>query len=114
MIFISVEKMDTYKRTEQLLFRVYKPITKYPIYERHRLSQITIIFFIICLAFMHLGNNVKSKRRTYLQIADVFLQMLKVCFRVARYQKYLGIEFSRQISVELSEIGRMLGGWIRS
>lgn len=106
--------MQVYKRAEQLLFRVYKPIKNYPKYEKHRLSQITIFLFIVCLAFMHLGNSVKSKRRVYLQTADAFLQMLKVCFRLARYEKYLGKEFHRQISVEFSEIGKMLGGWIRS
>lgn len=114
MIKIKTEEMETYKRAERLLFRVYKPIKNYPDYEKHRLSQITILLFIICLAFMHLGNNVKSKRKTYLGIADAFLQMLKVCFRIAGYEKYLGKEFYRQISVELSEIGKMLGGWIKS
>jgi hypothetical protein len=111
---IAVEDLEVYKRAEQLLFRVYKPIKNYPKYEKHRLSQITVILFIMCLAFMHLGNNVKSKRRVYLQTADAFLQMLKVCFRLARYEKYLGKEFHRQISLELTEIGKMLGGWIRS
>lgn len=111
---IAVEDLAVYKKAEQLLFRVYKPIKNYPNYEKHRLSQVTILLFILCLTFMHLGNNVKSKRKTYLQTADAFLQALKVCFRLARYEKYLGKEFHRQISLELTEIGKMLGGWIRS
>ncbi len=110
---MAIEDMEVYKRAEQLLFRVYKPIKNYPTYEKHRLSQVTVILFIACLSFMHLGNNVKSKRRTYLQTADALLQMLKVCFRIARHERYLGKEFHRQVSVELSEIGKMLGGWIR-
>ncbi len=106
--------MVVYKKAEQLLFRVYKPIKNYPNYEKHRLSQITIIFFIVFLAFMQLGNKVKSKRKTYLQTADAFLQMLKVCFRLACYERYLGKEFHRQISMEFTEIGKMLSGWIKS
>lgn len=114
MIQISVEDLEVYKRAEQLLFRVYDPITNYPNCEKFRLSQKTINTFLELLTFMSLGNDVKSKRKEYLQTADGHLKMLKICFRLARYKKYIGKEFHRQISVELSEIGKMLGGWIRS
>lgn len=114
MIAIAVEGLEVYKRTEQLLFRTYTPITNYPNSEKYRLSQKTINTFLEVLTYMFLGNDVKSKRREYLQTADGNLKMLKVCFRLARYRKYISKEFHRQISLELTEIGKMLGGWIRS
>lgn len=106
--------MEVYKRTEQLMFRTYDPITKYPNAEKFCLAQETKLYFLKALTNMSLGNNVKSKRKEYLNTADGYIHMLKVSFRLARYRKYIGKEFHRQISVELTEIGKMLGAWIRS
>ena len=106
--------MIVYKRTEQLMFRTYDAITKYPNAEKFCLAQKTKNTFFEVLTYMSLGNDVKSKRREYLQTADGYLHMLKVCFRLARYRKYISKNFHRQISLELTEIGKMLGAWIRS
>lgn len=106
--------MEVYKRTEQLMFRTYDPITKYPNAEKFCLAQETKLYFLKALAYMARGNAVKSKRKEYLDNADGYIHMLKVAFRLARYRKYIGKEFHRQISIELTVIGKMLGAWIRS
>lgn len=109
-----VEEMEVYKKTEQLMFRTYPAIVAFPNAEKYCLSQTIKNTFFQLLTNLSLGNSVKSKRKTYLQDADGYLQTLKILFRLARYQKYIGKEFHRQISVELTEINKMLSAWIKA
>ena len=108
-----VEEMETYKKVEELMFRTYPAIVAFPKAEKYCLSQTIKNTFFQLLTYLSLGNSVKSKRKTYLQDADGYLQTLKVLFRLARYQKYISKEFHRQISVELTEINKMLSAWIK-
>ena len=110
----TYEDMEIFKKTEQLLFRTYDPIVNFPKAEKFRLSQKIINTFLELLSCISAASDVKSKRKYYLDLADGHLRILKMCFRLARYKKYIGKEFGRQISVELTEIGKMLGAWIRS
>lgn len=111
---MAVEDMEVYKRTEELMFRTYPAIVAFPIAEKFCLSQKLKNTFLEVLTYMSLGNDVKNERVEHLSKAEAYLHTLKVGFRVARYRKYIGKEFYRQISVELTEIGKMLGAWKRS
>lgn len=108
------EEMEIFKKTEKLLFRVYNPILAFPKAEKFRLSQKIINTFLELLSCMSAASDVKSKRKEFLNLADGHLRILKMCFRLAIYKKYIGKEFGRQISVELTEIGKMLSAWIKS
>lgn len=108
-----VEEMEVYKKAEQLMFRTYPAIIAFPQAEKYCLSQTIKNTFFQLLTYLSLGNSVKSKRRTYLQDADGYLQTLKILFRLARHQRYISKEFYRQISLELTEINKMLSAWIK-
>ena len=111
---MSVENLETYKKTEQLMFRVYPTLKNFPKSEKFALCQSIKENFFQLLTHISLGNSVKSKRKTYLQEADGYLQTLKVLFRLARFQKYMGIEFHRQIDHELTIINKMLSAYIKA
>ncbi len=66
------------------------------------------------LKSISLANSVRSKRLTYLQEADGFLQVLKTLMKLSKQRKYISIGFFKEIDVELTEINKLLSGYIRS
>ncbi len=96
------------------MFRVYPAIKKFPKSEKYSLCQSVKNTFIQLLSHIALGDSVKSKRKTYLQEADGYLQMLKIMFRLANFNRYIGNEFWRQIDQELTEINKMLSAYIKA
>ena len=111
---MAANNLEVYVRAEQLMFRVYPALINFPKSEKYSLCQYIKNNFFELLAHISLGNSVKSKRKTYLQEADGYLQTLKVLFRLARYRKYIGQEFHKQIDIELTIINKLLAGYIRS
>lgn len=103
-----------YRRVEELLYNLYPRLIRFPKAEKHCLCKSikdTLYGILKCIA---LGNYVKSKRRTYLQEADGYLKVLKVLIKLSHRQKYLSNGLFRNYDLELTEISKMLSGYIRS
>jgi four helix bundle protein len=66
------------------------------------------------LKYISLGNSVKSKRLVYLQEADGHLQVLKVLMKLSKERKYISNNFYKIIDAELTEINKLLSGYIKS
>lgn len=103
-----------YKKTEVLLNEVYPILINFPKAEKFALSQEIKQAFYQLLKCIVLANNVKSKRRVYQEEADGYIKLLLVLFGIAKKQKYLSKKKHLQIQMKLAEIGRILGGWMRS
>lgn len=103
-----------YKKTEDLLYRLYPRLVNFPKSEKFSLCHEIKDSFYNILKCISLGNNVPSKRKVYLQEADAFLQVLKIQIKVAHKQKYISTGFFRNIDLDLTEINKMLAGYIRS
>lgn len=97
-----------------MLYRIYPNIINFPKSEKFALSQSIKQNFFDLLKFIALADKVKSKRMTYAQEADGYLQVLKVQFKLAKKRKYISKGFFDDIDLELTEIGKMLSGYIRS
>ena len=103
-----------YKKTEDLLYKVYPKLKNYPKSEKFSLCQNIKNSFYELLKFISLGNSVKSKRKTYLQEADGHLQVLKVLIKLSKQRKYISTGFFKEVDLALTEINKMLSGYIRS
>lgn len=103
-----------YAKSEELFFRIYKTLRNYPQAEKFALCVDIKRDFSSLLRAISLGNSVKSKRTTYLQEADGHLVNLKTWFTIAKRQKYINIPFYEAIIESLSEIKRLLVGFIKS
>lgn len=111
---MSVKSLNLYTKTEELLYKMYPVIIKYPKSERYALCQTIKTEFFELLKFISLANSVKSKRSTYLQEADGHLQVLKVLIDLSKKRKYISTGFHRDVRNELEIINKMLSGYIRS
>lgn len=103
-----------YKKAEALLDFVYPIVINFPKAEKFALSQEIKQAFYALLRNIMLANNVRYKRRLYQEEADAYLKLLIVLFNVARKQKYISQKKNYQIQVKIEEIGRILGGWMKS
>lgn len=109
-----MQDLEVYKHVEELLYKIYPSLSNYPKSEKFALCQEIKINFYKLLSHISLGNSVKSKRRTYLQEADGYLQILKVLFKLANKRKYISKGFFREIDAELTVVNKMLSAYIKS
>lgn len=103
-----------YKKTEQLLYRVYPTLVNYPKAEKFALCSDIKHGFYDLLTCLSLASKVKSQRMLHAQKADAHLQKIKIMLKLSRELKYIGIGFFREIDLELTEIDKMLSSYIRS
>lgn len=103
-----------YKKTEVLLNEVYPILRNFPKAEKYGLAlEIKQAFFSMLRNIM-MANNVKAKRRIHQEQADADLKLLLVLFAIAKGQKYISRKKHFYIQERLEELGRLLGGWMRS
>lgn len=62
---------------------------------------------------MSLANKVRSKRKYYLNEADGYIQHCKTLNDLSFHQEQITEGFHDDVELKLSELGRMLSGWIR-
>ena len=103
-----------FRKTEELLYRIYPRLVNYPKSEKFSICQDIKNSFYRMLESIALGNSVKSKRLTYLQEADGHLQVLKVMMKLSRQRKYISDGFFKEVDLTLTEINKLLSGYIKS
>lgn len=108
------EDLVVQKKTEQLLYKIYPRLINFPKSEKFSLCQRIKEAFFDIIKYISLGNAVKSKRKTYLQEADANLQTLKVLIKLSYTRKYISSGFFKEIDTNLTEINKLLSGYIKS
>ena len=109
-----MKSLEVYRKSENLLYKVYPKLTNYPKSEKFSLCQSIKDSFFELLKNISLANSVKSKRKTYLQEADGHLQLLKILMKLSKQRRYISSGFFKEVDVALTEINKMLSGYIRS
>ena len=98
---------------DNLLNRIYPALRNFPKSEKFALSQDIKTNFTKYLNYIDRANSVKSKRLEYSQEAQGYLNTIKILIRTAYRQHYISNGFYKDISLELTEISKMLVGYIR-
>lgn len=108
-----VETMLCYSKLEQLFHRVYPSLRNFPVAEKYALSQEIKNCFLNAMRCMQLGNSVRSKRKEYLMECEGELLHLTAVMRLCRNQKYISKGFFEDIDLCLTEVKKLLNGWIK-
>lgn len=98
-----MSKLIISKKVEQLLYSIYPSFANFPKSEKFSLTQSIKNNFFELLKYLQLANNVKSKRKHYLELADGYLQTLKILFKLAKNRKYISEGFFKNIDLSLTE-----------
>lgn len=102
------------KHIEEVSYRIYPTLVNFPKCERYGLCQEIKKTMCGLYKYISIASTVKSKRKMYGQKADGELQTLKFLVKLSKKQEYISIGFFEEIDIILSDIGRMLSGFIQS
>jgi len=111
---MSLNQLQVFRRSEELLYNVYPKLINFPKSEKFSLCQSIKENFFDLLKSISLANSVKSKRIAYLQEADGHLQVIKVLIKLSKQRKYISVGYFQEVDLELTEINKLLSGYIRS
>lgn len=97
-----------------LLKRIYPALRNFPKSEKFALAQDIRLHFYKYLSYINRANRVKSKRLEYAQEAEGALDDIKTSVNLAYHLRYISQGFYESISLELTEVSKMLTMYIRS
>ncbi|WP_425057604.1 hypothetical protein SCACP_21210 [Sporomusa carbonis] len=101
------------QKTYDMLHYLHESIRQYPKSERHTLAADTKQAATELLKLFITANK-RYHKKTTLQDADIQLEILRYHIRLGYDFKFLPINRYENLARMLSEIGRMLGGWIKA
>ena len=106
-------QLEIYQRHYDLILYMYPIIRRMPKSERHVLGQ-QIRHSLLDISKMIVeANKSRSKLPTLYRI-DVELEKLRLLVRLAKDLEFISVRRYGIIAERINEIGRMLGGWIKS
>lgn len=114
VIVASKSNLEIYNRMFNLLNRIYPALRNFPKSEKFALSQDIKNCFLEYLTYVSRANEVKSMRLKYSQEAEAYLNKIKSLMKLAFNQRYISKGFYKDVSLELTELSKMLSGYMRS
>lgn len=108
-----MEDLKIRQKTEDMIKYGYTCLRQFPKSEKHTLAaQIRIC--MIHLLRLIISCNKKFSKRTAMQEIDVELDILRAYVRLSHELGFLPLRKYENWAKMNDEIGRMLGGWIKS
>ncbi|NQT50231.1 diversity-generating retroelement protein Avd [Candidatus Kuenenbacteria bacterium] len=94
---------------------VYQAVKLFPKGDKHNLGNEIKNYSLQLLELLFKAERAKKDwKLPHLENADTKLSLLKLLFRLAYDLKIIDQRKSINLQEQLQEIGRMLGGWIKS
>lgn len=111
---MAANDLKLYTRVEEFLYKIYPKLINFPKSEKFALCQEIKTYIYSLLTNISLANSVKSKRLYHCQVADGYLQTLKVLIKLSKKRRYISPGFYEELDLDMTEIGKMLSGYIKS
>ena len=108
-----MDKLEIYQRHYDLILYMYPVIRRMPRSERHTLSQHIRNTLIDIAKLIVEANKRRDKTPTLYQI-DVEIEKLRMLVRLAKDLEFISVHRYGIMAERINEIGRMLGGWLKS
>lgn len=105
---IFVKLYDFYKNLSQFLV-LFPKIKRYTLGQKIDQISLDIIELVITAGYLP-----REQKLPTLQKVSTKLNLLKILLRLSNENKYLDNNKYQQLASALIEIGRMLGGWIKT
>jgi hypothetical protein len=112
----DLEKFLIYRKYVDLVYYANNILIKYPKHERFALVNETkdvVYEGLKCIMYAQKEFS-KTNRLKILNDLDVNLKLQKVFIRIAFKNKYISSQNYSAWSNKISEVGNLLGGWIKS
>lgn len=109
---VSTQGLLVSRKAEALLNEIYPSLRNYPKAEKFALCEEIKEAFYGLIKNLELASAVNLLRKRYAQEADGCLQTIKILMRLSRNQHYISKGFYAQIDTALTEISKLLHGYI--
>ncbi|MBI5742555.1 MAG: diversity-generating retroelement protein Avd [Candidatus Niyogibacteria bacterium] len=110
---MSFQNLPIFEKTYELILWIYPAVNKFPKSQRFVLGQqienttLNILKGII-------SANMERAKLPYLKQVSVELDKLRIIIRLAKDMKFFSVRQYEFAASKINEIGKMLGGWIKS
>lgn len=108
-----MEKLVIFQKTFDCYKYLYVALRQFPKSERHVLAADIKNIMNEFLQLLIVANKSWNKTK-FINDADVKLDMIRIHIRLAKELQFLKMKQYEILSTQLSEIGRLLGGWLKS
>jgi hypothetical protein len=108
-----LHELTIYQKCYDLILYAYPIIAKYPRNARFTLGQQTVDLMLQTACLIARANREREKKRTLWEI-DGNLEQMRLLTRLAKDLKMLSVHQYGLINERISELGRLLGGWIKT
>jgi four helix bundle protein len=111
-----METLKVYQKWEDMATYLYGAIRQYPKSERHTLAAETARSSIEVGTAIARANAAPASgaKRRFIEQADTELARLKILVRLGMKLEFLPMKRYEILSGQLTEIGKMIGGWLKS
>ncbi|MDO8482478.1 MAG: diversity-generating retroelement protein Avd [bacterium] len=110
---MSTENLPIFEKTYELILWIYPAVNKFPKSQRFVLGQ-QIENTVLNILKGIIQANSERVKLPYLKQVSVELDKLRIIIRLSKDMKFFAIRQYEFASVKINEIGKMLGGWIKS
>ena len=107
------QNLPIFEKTYELILWLYPLINKFPKSQRFVLGQQIEIAVLEIMKSIIYANQEKCKTPILSKIS-VDLDILRILIRLSHDLKFIGIRQYRFAAERINEIGKMLGGWLKS
>jgi hypothetical protein len=109
------ENMKVYQKWEDMAKYLYAALQSYPKSEKFTIAADARNALLLVGRHIYRANNVpKSEKRKAIEQADIALVDLKLLIRLGMVLEFMPIKKYEISSTQAVEIGKMLGGWLKS
>ena len=110
---VALENLKIKQKTEDLIKYSYIALRQFPKSEKFSLAQ-DIKRSMFALLEQIIRTNRSRDKRAALYAIDTELEIIRTQIRLAMELQFLPFTKYETLSGHLAEIGRMLGGWMKS
>ena len=105
--------LSIFEKTYELILWIYPTVNKFPKSQRFVLGQKIEETVINILEGIILANQEQNKSFKLRKIS-VELDKLRIFMRLSKDLKFISVKQYGFVSEKINEIGKMLGGWMKS
>ena len=107
------QNLSIFEKTYELILWLYPTVNKFPKSQRFVLGQQIENTILEILKGIIQANSERNKL-PYLNQISVELDKLRILIRLSKDLKLINIKKYQFVAEKINEIGKMLGGWIKS
>lgn len=108
-----MDELKILQKTYDMLQYLYQTLQQYPKAEKHTLAADTKAAAYELLQLLITANK-RYHKKTTMQDADIQLDILRHLIRLGKDLQFMPIKRFEVLSGMTTEIGKMLGGWMRT